>query len=131
MQSLSPLSRLSFFYIYRLLFLHQHHLVATNTTVDLAPQQIVDCDNSDDGCGGGDPPTAYEYLMSAGGLEAEKDYPYKGEDGSCKVQSFVVCVFSLFPLQFNKADVVASISAYKTISRDEKTLQSSLVRNQG
>ncbi len=35
----------------------------TNSTVDLAPQQIVDCDvgRGDEGCEGGDTVTAYEY----------------------------------------------------------------------
>jgi len=51
--------------------------------VPLAPQQIVDCDKSDAGCSGGDPPTAYDYIQKAGGLEPEKDYPYKAVDGSC------------------------------------------------
>jgi C1A family cysteine protease len=64
----------------------------------LAPQQIVDCDNSDSGCNGGDTPTAYEYVISAGGQEPEKDYPYKAQDETCR---------------FKKADVYATISGYK------------------
>jgi len=51
--------------------------------VPLAPQQIVDCDTNDQGCGGGDLPTCYQYLQSAGGMEPESDYPYTGEDGTC------------------------------------------------
>jgi len=85
-----------------------------NNTIDLAPQQIVDCDQSDAGCGGGDPPTAYEYLMSTGGLESESAYPYTAEDGSCR---------------FNKGSVVAKISNWKyaTSGDDETTLQNNLV----
>jgi len=64
----------------------------------LAPQQIVDCDNNDDGCGGGDTITAFDYIKSAGGLEPEKDYPYTAEDGTCN---------------FKKADVYATIAGYK------------------
>jgi len=46
--------------------------------VSLAPQQIVDCDqgNGDYGCDGGDTPTAYEYVIKAGGLDTEESYPY-------------------------------------------------------
>jgi C1A family cysteine protease len=50
----------------------------------LAPQQIVDCDTHDAGCNGGDTPTAYAYLVSAGGQEDESDYPYTARDGTCK-----------------------------------------------
>lgn len=73
----------------------------------LAPQQIVSCDKTDDGCNGatkiyfssvlgllinttlsgGDPPTAYKYVQKAGGIVSEKTYPYssgKGKTGKCK-----------------------------------------------
>jgi len=87
---------------------------ATNTTVNLAPQQIVDCDTSDDGCGGGETSGAYDYVISAGGLESNVSYPYRGVDGQC---------------QFKKSEVVATISSYKAATSfyDEKTLQSNLV----
>jgi len=86
----------------------------SNSTVDLAPQQIVDCDTTDEGCNGGDPPTAYAYLMSAGGLEPEADYPYTAEDGSCS---------------FNKNDVAATISNWKyaTSGYSETLLQQNLL----
>jgi len=76
----------------------------------LGPQQIVDCDNSDGGCDGGDPPTAYEYVIGAGGQETEAAYPYKGVDGSCK---------------FNAAKVESKISTWKyaTTEYDEVTLK--------
>jgi len=55
--------------------------------LSLSMQQIVDCDTSDDGCNGGDPPTAYQYVISAGGLESYADYPYTGQDGNCAFQA--------------------------------------------
>jgi len=83
-------------------------------TLDLSPQQIVDCDDSDGGCGGGDPPSAYDYIISAGGLEAASNYPYTAQDGKC---------------QFHKSDVVAKISTWKyaTSLYSESTLQQNLV----
>jgi len=83
------------------------------TTADfqpLAPQQIVDCDGSDGGCNGGDPPTAYEYVISAGGMEPEKDYPYKAEDETCR---------------FKKNEVTVSITGWKYItkSKDEAAMK--------
>ena len=42
--------------------------MAGNDLVELSPQQIVDCDKGEDGCGGGDTVQAYGYVMHAGGL---------------------------------------------------------------
>jgi len=86
----------------------------TNSSIDFAPQQIVDCDTSDDGCDGGNPPTAYQYLIGAGGIETETDYPYTAEDGTCK---------------FKKSEVAGSITNWKyaTTEGDETTLQANLV----
>jgi len=53
------------------------------TQVPLSTQQILDCDTADQGCNGGDPTTAYQYVVQAGGLESEADYPYLGQDGTC------------------------------------------------
>jgi cathepsin F len=80
----------------------------------LAPQQIVDCDTTDDGCDGGNTETAYQYVQSAGGLEDESNYPYTGQDGNCN---------------FNQAEVAVQISGWKYITQnsDEGVMQSSLV----
>jgi len=72
--------------------------IAGKTLPVLGPQQIVDCDKTDGGCNGGDTPTAYEYLIKAGGQESEGSYPYTAKDGTCK---------------FNASKVVATISSYK------------------
>jgi cathepsin F len=55
----------------------------------LAPQQIVDCDTVDQGCGGGDLPTAFSYVTTAGGLDSEESYPYtSGDSGSAGTCAF-------------------------------------------
>lgn len=65
-----------------------------NTLTEFAPQQLVSCDNAgnDQGCNGGMPQYAYEYIESAGGLATEADYPYTsgraGITGTC--QDFTV-----------------------------------------
>jgi len=81
----------------------------------LAPQQIVDCDTTDSGCDGGDLPTAFAYVQSAG-QEDENDYPYTAEDGTCNYQS---------------ADVVAKITGfqYATQSMNETAMQAASVVN--
>ncbi len=53
---------------------------------------LVQCDPDekdacDAGCNGGLMTNAYKYVMEAGGLETEADYPYKGSDGKCKYDS--------------------------------------------
>merc|ERR1712070_1118886 len=61
----------------------------------LSPQQIVSCDKTDLGCNGGDLPSAFDYVESAGGLDTEEDYPYTsktGRSGSCKSSTPVVTV---------------------------------------
>jgi len=71
----------------------------------LSMQQIVSCDHKDGGCSGGEPPTAYEYVISAGGLESYASYPYTsggGNNGVC---------------QFQPSEVVTKISNWAWVSR--------------
>ncbi|KAH9547788.1 hypothetical protein CY35_11G054400 [Sphagnum magellanicum] len=72
------------------------HFLATGKLVSLSEQQLVDCDHQcdpeekdacDAGCGGGLMTNAYNYVMEAGGLESESDYPYKGSNGKCRYDS--------------------------------------------
>lgn len=62
--------------------------MATGTLEDLSEQQIISCDKTDGGCNGGDLPTAFEYVMQAGGIDTMSDYPdtssSSGRTGTCK-----------------------------------------------
>ena len=63
-------------------------LLTTSDT--LSTEQIVQCDTVDDGCGGGNTETAFEYVRSAGGIESDSDYPYTSYydyTGSCSSNS--------------------------------------------
>jgi len=71
--------------------------LANHTLPILGPQQLVDCDPQSQGCNGGWTYWAFEYLMTAGGLESEKSYPYTGENGNCK---------------FAKSKIVADLKNY-------------------
>jgi len=66
------------------------NFLAGKPLTSLSMQQIVDCDTSDDGCNGGDPPTAYQYVISAGGLETYANYPYTAQDGNCQFQASLI-----------------------------------------
>jgi len=87
---------------------------ATNSTIELSPQQLVDCNWDDLGCDGGIPSLAYDYIISAGGVDSESYYPYQGESGSCK---------------FSSQYVVANISSWTFANQnwlDEHEIQQSL-----
>jgi len=76
--------------------------LAGNNLTRLSMQQIVDCDQYDDGCGGGNPPTAYKYVIEAGGLEPYVDYPYIAVGGPCR---------------FNKDKVLAKIHSWQWVTK--------------
>lgn len=80
----------------------RYALKNNNTDTVLSPQQIVDCDTGDgnQGCNGGDPAVAYEYVIK-NGLMTEDSYPYvsgdSGDSGTCA---------------YVKSQVAANISAF-------------------
>jgi len=55
----------------------------------LSEQQLVDCAQAFDnqGCDGGLPSHAFEYVRAAGGLDTEFHYPYHATDGKCSFNS--------------------------------------------
>jgi cathepsin F len=77
--------------------------LSNQTLPVLAPQQIVDCDSVDQGCGGGWPYHAYEYVINTGGMMPQSDYKYTGQNGECK---------------FDASEVVAHINSWMYVSTD-------------
>ncbi|XP_047070688.1 senescence-specific cysteine protease SAG39-like [Lolium rigidum] len=57
--------------------------LSTGTLISLSEQELVDCDTSDNGCGGGLMDNAFEFIVQNGGLTTETNYPYTGTDGTC------------------------------------------------
>jgi cathepsin H len=66
--------------------LESAHAVAGKPLVNLAEQQLVDCAGGfkNNGCKGGLPSQAFQYLMWAGGQELGSDYKYTAKDGKCQ-----------------------------------------------
>jgi C1A family cysteine protease len=62
-------------------------LIASGSVQGGAPQEIVDCDTNDQGCNGGDPAEAMQWVISQGGQDTESCYPYTGQDGTCASSS--------------------------------------------
>merc|ERR1719466_493201 len=82
--------------------------------VSLSEQELVDCDKRDLGCNGGFMENAYETLLEIGGLEAEADYGYDGEDEACK---------------FNRSKVVTRVTGGVEISQNETQMAQWLLQN--
>nr|ACG25394.1 thiol protease SEN102 precursor [Zea mays] len=61
------------------------HQIKTGRLVSLSEQEIVDCDRggNDNGCRGGSPRSAMEWVTRNGGLTTESDYPYVGSQRQC------------------------------------------------
>ncbi|KAL2629781.1 hypothetical protein R1flu_014467 [Riccia fluitans] len=99
------------------------HFLATGELVSLSEQQLVDCDHQcdpeaqdvcDSGCNGGLMTNAYEYVLKAGGLQKESDYPYTGKDGRCK---------------FDPKKVVVKVANFTNIPVDEGQIAANLVKH--
>lgn len=62
-------------------------MIKYGSFVSLSEQQLVDCAGAFDnnGCNGGLPSHAFEYIMYTGGISTEKSYPYFAEDRNCTV----------------------------------------------
>jgi len=83
----------------------------------LSMQQIVSCDTTDYGCGGGWPYHAYAYVAGAGGQDSYASYPYTAENTPC---------------DFSKSSIVAELNpsnswTYVTQNQDENEMATYLV----
>jgi len=86
--------------------IESYYAVQGGTLTGLSMEQIVDCDTAgeDQGCEGGFPTGAYQYVESAGGIDSYSSYPYtagEGQSGTC---------------QFNQANVVTNVASYQSIN---------------
>jgi len=76
--------------------------LAKGTLPKLSPQQVISCDGSDWGCGGGWPATALQYVINNGGLQADTTYPYASANTACTA---------------DKSKIVATIKSYTFVSK--------------
>jgi C1A family cysteine protease len=62
------------------------HAITTGNLISLSEQQLVDCSTylGNQGCNGGLPVLAYDYVMKNKGICTESEYPYTASDGTCK-----------------------------------------------
>lgn len=91
--------------------LEGQHFRKTGSLVSLSEQNLVDCTGEfgNDGCHGGLPDHALQYVLQNGGIDTEQSYPYEGKDNQCR---------------FKKAEVGATVEAVVELPQgDEKQLQ--------
>jgi C1A family cysteine protease len=86
--------------------IESYFAIAGNTLTSLAVEQIVDCDTSgqDEGCNGGFPSGAYQYVESQGGLDSMANYPYVAEGGNANGQC-----------EFPQGSIVADVTSYNSV----------------
>lgn len=97
--------------------LEGQHALKTKKLVSLSEQNLVDCswEEGNQGCGGGYPNDAYQYIFDNKGLDTEKAYPYTGQDGQ--------------KCAFNANKVGATVTGFKTTaSGDEAALQKAVAQ---
>lgn len=82
--------------------------------LSFSEQELVDCDQLDNGCGGGYMTNAYQAIEKLGGLETEQDYPYSGYGRKCHLI---------------KNETVAQITSFVNISSDETKMAQWLLKN--
>lgn len=92
--------------------LESAYQISTGQLLDLAEQQLVDCDSSNNGCLGGWPHNAYDKYVTGHGMCTQASYSYTGQQGSCKDSSCTVAVPKGFISGHH--DVVRTASALKS-----------------
>merc|ERR1712227_354018 len=65
----------------------------TGELIELSEQELVDCDQVDQGCNGGLMDNAFDEIIRLGGLETEKEYPYDAHVESCEFERDLAQVY--------------------------------------
>jgi len=93
------------------------HFLATNNLVSFSEQQIVSCChvNGAAGCNGGIMDSAFEYIVTFGGLDTEESYPYTsggGNSGQCNTSG--------------KSEISNVISGHTDVGQTDADLQTAV-----
>merc|ERR1712146_84425 len=90
--------------------------IGTGTLTSMSEQQLVDCSKANNGCGGGNMETGFQYQEGVN-VATESSYPYTARDGSCKTSGYSTAVPR------------GGVTGYRSVSASTSALKSAL--NQG
>ena len=98
--------------------LEAQHALKTGSLVSLSEQNLVDCSGPEgnEGCNGGWPFWAFEYVIKNGGIDTEASYPYRAEDENCR---------------FRAANVGATCQSYQMVPADDESALTDAIANVG
>ena len=98
--------------------LEGQHALKTGNLVSLSEQNLVDCSGPEgnDGCNGGWPFWAFEYVIKNGGIDTEASYPYRAQDEKCR---------------FSAANVGATCKNYTMVPEDNENALTDAIANVG
>lgn len=105
--------------------LEAHHCIKENKVCThwegLAEQQLIDCAGAykNNGCNGGLPSQAFEYIHYNGGIMTEEKYNYTAKDGSCKSDNHDIgaTVSGVFNISsFDEDEIVAAVADIGPVS---------------
>jgi hypothetical protein len=91
--------------------IESYYALAGGALTSLSMEQIVDCDTSgqDQGCNGGFPEGAYQYVQSQGGIDSLNNYPYVAEGGQANPNC-----------DFPEGSVVTTVSNYNSVTGEDQ-----------
>ncbi|XP_073122073.1 KDEL-tailed cysteine endopeptidase CEP2 [Henckelia pumila] len=97
--------------------------IKTGKLVSLSEQELVDCDykGENEGCNGGFMEKAFQFIKNNNGITTEKNYPYQGVRGSCKINKengVTISGYVSVPPQNEKALQVAAAKQPVSVAID-------------
>ena len=88
------------------------YLIKYGKNVSFSEQQIIDCDELNYHCDGGNMKKAFTYLQNEG-LMAEEDYPYISEAGECK---------------YNENKALVKVKQFNFVPKNEEEMKKALYK---
>ncbi|XP_034104191.1 procathepsin L-like [Drosophila albomicans] len=100
--------------------LESHYFIQKGKSVSLSEQNLVDCSRgypyNNNGCSGGLPISALNYVKDNGGIDTESSYPYEGRNDYC---------------HFKRNNIGAEVSAVVKVESGNEEALASAVANKG